>query len=107
MISQKEIDRRYPPLRRRVLALDDWYPCGPLHTVRVTLKALWNPTGIGSPYYVKFQAWGDDDFGLEREIEIESESGIAEIYKKCRREYNRIPPIITKSYFYARGFEPF
>ena len=67
MKMQLKINKQFPPLTKIVKVKDDWYPCFENNTVKVSLMVLYAGWNDKYPYYIKFQAWGADDFGLEKE----------------------------------------
>lgn len=107
MKMQLKINKQFPPLTKMVKVKDDWYPCFENNTVKVSLMVLYAGWNDKYPYYIKFQAWGADDFGLEKEKLFTDFDQIEEAYNYYKEQYNAIPEIVDKNYFYNIGFVTF
>lgn len=107
MEMKLEINKQFPPLTKMVKVTDNWYPCFDNNTVKVSLQVLHSNWDDKYPYYLKFQAWGADDFGLEKEELFTDLNQIKEIYDHYKDQYDAIPEIADKKYFYDMGFIEF
>lgn len=105
--TQSEINKQFPPLTKTIKVTDDWYPCFSNNIVKIYLRVCIASWDIKYPYYLKFQAWGADDFGLEKEELFTDYSQISDIYNYCKNQYDNIPEIANKEYFYNIGFKVF
>lgn len=72
---------------------DDWYPNFDGNKVIVTL------TLFGG--YVKFNAWGMDDTGVEMEYPVHSKV-VFNTWKKYI--YDKMPEVVNKKWFFEHGF---
>jgi len=90
--NRYELIARY---EKFVKVTDNWCPNYEDDTVKVAL------TLFGG--YVKFNAWGMDDFGLEMEYP-EGSKAVFETWKECI--YDKMPPVVNQQWFYEHGFYP-
>lgn len=80
-------------LSKLVSVDDDWYPnlCGNKVVVTLTL--------FGG--FVKFNAYGDDDTGVEMECPVHSKA-VFNTWKKYI--YDKMPEVVNKKWFFEHGF---
>ena len=88
-----------------VKTTDDWYPNFPEDKVKILLSLQEMPGGY---YTVMLRAWGADDFALTLD-----KTGLANfyvalgLYQELEKIYESVPEIVTKDWFYKRGFVQF
>ena len=82
-------------VQKYVKVNDDWYPNFNGNEVLVTL------TLFGG--YVKFNAWGMDDTGVEMECPVHSEV-VFDTWEKYI--FDRIPYVVNRKWFLEHGFYP-
>lgn len=83
---------------------DIWHPCYPNNQVRVGISA----NRVGDDFYIKVNAWGMDDFGVEIEYHAYSRSHLMEMYYHFKHYiYDKITDGVNLEWFFEHGFVRF
>ena len=81
-----------------------WSPCFPNNQVRVGISA----NHIGNDFYIKVNAWGMDDFGVEIEYHAYNERHLMQMYDHFKHYiYDKIVDGVSLEWFYEHGFVKF
>ena len=86
---------------RMITVTDDWHPCFSNNQVRVSLSMF----NILDRHYCLLNAWGADDFGVEKSFLCGSKKENEAKFVELEKEYNAIPNVADKNWFFENGFE--
>lgn len=88
-------------ITKRVKVSDDWFPTSLDGTITISL-IIDNYEG----YHVRMVAFGEDDYGLEKNYISTSNLEVAKTkFKEVEKDvYNKIPIITNKAYYKDLGF---
>lgn len=97
----------YPKETKMIIVTDDsdvWHPCYLGNQVRVGISA----NHYGDNYYIKVNAWGMDDFGVEIEYNCYNEKHLMQMYNHFKYYiYDKIVNGVNLEWFYEHGFTNF
>lgn len=81
-----------------------WSPCYPNNQVKVGISA----NCVRDKFYIKVNAWGADDFGVEIEYNCYNEKHLIEMYNHFKYYiYDKITNGVNLEWFYEHGFTVF
>lgn len=95
---------------------DDWYPSYVIRNRKYvdanlyvcdTVEFMDNPF---AKYEVVLSFWGNDDYGVEKRIEVRTFEECVKMYRKLRKFMNKIKKMNVMDldrYLYRNGFKPF
>lgn len=97
----------YPKETKMIIVTDNddvWKPCYLGNQVRVGISAI----GYSNNYYIKVNAWGMDDFGVEIEYHCYNEEHLMQMYEHFKHYiYDKIVNGVNLEWFYEHGFVRF
>lgn len=92
---------------KMVTVTDDssvWHPCYPNNQVIVGISAFC----FEDKFYIKVNAWGADDFGVEIEYNCYNEIHLIQMYDHFKHYvYDKIVDGVNLKWFYEHGFVRF
>ena len=94
----------YPEETKMITVTDDndvWHPCYPNNQVKVGISA----NHSFDSFYIKVNAWGMDDFGVEIEYVCYGEEHLIYMYNHFKHYiYDKITNGVNLEWFYEHGF---
>lgn len=108
MIGKRSLkSSKYPKETKMITVTDDgwvWHPCYPNNQVKVGISA----NCYGNNRYVKVNAWGMDDFGVEIAYSCYDDEHLIEMYYHFKHYiYDKITDGTNLEWFYEHGFVKF